>query len=90
MSMPNKKLSHMDNIGSDQNLVYLSNQPAVNGSPAASQLRRYDVTTGRTTIIYSTTANQIQQAQVSADGQWVLFLAATPAAEQTSLTPRQR
>lgn len=71
-------------LGLDQNVVYVSNQPAMNGSPASSQLRRYDVTTGQTTTIYSTTTNQIQQAQVSADGQWILFLATTPEAEQTS------
>lgn len=35
---------------------------------------RYDTRTGQKTDIYTTAAGQIKEAQVSADGQWVLFL----------------
>src|SRR5579863_847296 len=71
--------------GHDQNLVYIYNQPASGGSSAVSHLRRYDVATNQKTDIYSTAAAQIQQAQVSADGQWVMFLAAAPSSS-TSVT----
>jgi dipeptidyl aminopeptidase/acylaminoacyl peptidase len=37
-------------------------------------LSRYDTRTGTKTDIYTTAAGQIKEAQVSADGQWVLFL----------------
>jgi hypothetical protein len=60
-------------LGTDQNLVYIYNDVPQYTSTASGILRRYDATTGKKTDIV-TSGLQILQAQVSADGQWVLFL----------------
>lgn len=58
--------------GSHPNVVYVENQwEANNPDPTAGMLKRYDTVTGRTTVI--ATGSRIDEAQVSADGQWVLF-----------------
>lgn len=56
-------------LGSHQQLIYVYQDTA-----NTWHLRRYDATTGQKTDIYSTSAGQIEDAQVSADGQWVVFL----------------
>ncbi len=56
--------------GPNQNLVYVYKDTAA----AIWRLRRYDTRTGQKTDIYTTEAGQIEDAQVSADGQWVIFL----------------
>jgi len=60
-------------LGSHQNLVYIYNEVHHNTSTAYGRLRRYNATNGQKTDI-ATSGIQIQQAQVSSDGQWVLFL----------------
>lgn len=60
-------------LGSNQNLVYIYNEVPQNTSTAYGHLRRYDMTNGQKTDI-TTSGIQILQAQVSSDGQWVLFL----------------
>jgi hypothetical protein len=60
-------------LGSHQNLVYIYNDVPQNTSIAYGILRRYDTTTGQKTDIV-TSGIEILQAQVSGDGQWVLFL----------------
>lgn len=60
-------------LGSQQNLVYIYNEVPHNTSIAYGHLRRYDATNGQKTDI-ATSGIQILQAQVSSDGQWVLFL----------------
>ena len=60
-------------LGHDQDLVYIYNEVPRNTSTAVGHLRRYDATTGQKTDIVSS-GIRIDQAQVSADGQWVLFL----------------
>ena len=60
-------------LGHDQDLVYIYNEVPQNTSTAVGHLRRYDATTGQKTDIVSS-GIRIDQAQVSADGQWVLFL----------------
>ncbi len=60
-------------LGSHQDLVYIYNEVPHNTSTAYGHLRRYDVTNGQKTDI-ATSGIQILQAQVSSDGQWVLFL----------------
>jgi hypothetical protein len=60
-------------LGSHQNLVYIYNEVPHNTSTASGHLRRYDATNGQKTNI-ATSGIQILQAQVSSDGQWVLFL----------------
>lgn len=60
-------------LGSHQNLVYIYNEVPQNTSIAYGRLRRYDMTSGKKTDI-ATSGIQILQAQVSSDGQWILFL----------------
>lgn len=58
--------------GNHHTIIFFDNNPA--GSPLPSlALKRYDVETGKTTTILSENGENIQTAQVSADGQWVLF-----------------
>jgi hypothetical protein len=60
-------------LGSHQNLVYIYNEVPQNTSTAIGHLRRYDATSGQKSDII-TSGIRIDQAQISADGQWVLFL----------------
>lgn len=60
-------------LGNHANLVYIYNEVPSNTSIAFGHLRRYDATTGQKTDL-ATSGIQILQAQVSNDGQWVLFL----------------
>jgi len=60
-------------LGTRQNIVFITYDVSGN-TTTASTLQRYDVTTGHTTRIVKLTNTRIDQAQVSADGQWVLFL----------------
>ena len=55
-------------LGSHQNIVYVYN------TSTAGTLRRYDVSTGQKTTIVSLSNVAIGDAQVSTDGQYVLFL----------------
>src|SRR5581483_5205803 len=50
-------------LGPDQTIVYID---------AASALKRYDVQTGRTTTLLQA-GGSIRHAQISRDGQWILF-----------------
>lgn len=60
-------------LGNHANLVYIYNEVPQNTSTAFGHLRRYDTTTAQKTEI-ATSGIAILQAQVSNDGQWVLFL----------------
>ena len=60
-------------LGSHQNLVYIYNEVPQHTSTAFGHLRRYDATNGQKADII-TSGIQILQAQVSSDGQWMLFL----------------
>lgn len=60
-------------LGHDQNLVYVYNEVPQNTTIAYGHVRRYNRTTGQK-IDIATSGIRIDQAQVSADGQWVLFL----------------
>src|SRR5579872_3178415 len=57
-------------LGKDQNVVYDSNNYA---SPS-SALKRYDTFTKNSTTILTLAHRNIDFAQVSADGQWILFV----------------
>lgn len=62
------------NLGSHQNLVYVYNV----GSPAHPDtgfLKRYDVATVTKATIATFSNTYVTDAQVSADGQWILFVA---------------
>ncbi len=60
-------------IRSHRNIVYVYNEIPPNTTISYGHIKRYDVTTGQKTTIV-TSGLSIQHAQVSADGQWVLFL----------------
>nr|BBH93677.1 hypothetical protein KTA_18760 [Thermogemmatispora argillosa] len=60
-------------LGSHQNLVYIYNEGQPQTSSAHGHLVRYDVATGRR-ITIATSGLSIIEAQISADGQWVMFL----------------
>lgn len=60
-------------LGSHQNLVYIYNEVPPNTSISYGHLKRYDVTTGQKSDIV-TSGLAITEAEVSFDGQWVLFL----------------
>ena len=60
-------------LGQLQNLVYIYNEVPQNTSTATGHLRRYDVSNGHKAEIISSGIS-IDQAQISADGRWVLFL----------------
>ncbi len=60
-------------LGTHANLVYIYNEVPKNTSTAFGRLRRYDMTTRQKTELV-TSGIEILQAQVSNDGQWVLFL----------------
>jgi len=55
-------------LGSDQNIVYVYN------TSGTGALQRYDVNKGQATTIVSLSTVKISDAQVSKDGQYVLFL----------------
>ena len=61
-------------LGSHQNVVYVYNEIPLNTSTAFPHLKRYDVVTGQKTELPVTEGLSIEHAQVSADGQWVLFV----------------
>lgn len=61
--------------GGHPNVVYMQNQwEGNNPNPTAAILKRYDTSTGNTIVIATVPA--IDEAQVSADGQWILFTSA--------------
>lgn len=60
-------------LSGHQDLVYVYNEVPQNTTIAYGHLRRYDATSGKKTDIV-TSGIRIDQAQVSSDGQWVLFL----------------
>ncbi len=57
-------------LGAHPNIVYI-----VNGPTHLGTLKRYDVTTGAKTEIVNLANTSISSAQLSADGQWILFVA---------------
>jgi Tol biopolymer transport system component len=61
-------------LGSHANVVYVQNQMQA-GTPIPGTLKRYDISTKVETIIVKLPKTSINSAQVSADGQWVLFVA---------------
>ncbi|MBV9256751.1 MAG: hypothetical protein JO215_01900, partial [Ktedonobacteraceae bacterium] len=61
-------------LGNNPNLVYIYNEVPVNTSIAYGHLKRYDLNSRQKTDIVTSGIN-IQSAQISADGQWILFLA---------------
>ncbi len=60
-------------LGNHPNLVYIFNQGNSAGGSSFAELKRYDVTTGSKTVIVHLPGVIITEAQVSNDGQWILF-----------------
>lgn len=60
-------------LGTHTNLIYIFNDVPSQTSTSYGRLIRYDVTTGRRTEI-TNSGLALQSAQVSADGEWILFL----------------
>jgi hypothetical protein len=60
-------------LGSHPNVVYIFNQGNTPGNTSYSELKRYDVVTGNKTVIVHLAGVNITEAQVSNDGQWILF-----------------
>lgn len=62
-------------LGNDPNIAYIFNQVGDLNSPSFfAELKRYDVTTGNKTVIVHLPDTHISEAQVSGDGQWLLFV----------------
>ena len=59
--------------GHDQNIVYIVNEGSP--TPTFGTLKRYDVVTGNKVEIIKMPGTSISEAQVSANGQWILFVA---------------
>ncbi len=62
--------------GQHQNIIYTLNEGAYD-DPSQGKLMRYDVQTGQTIELLNVTNANFYEAQVSTDGQWVLFVTTT-------------
>lgn len=60
-------------LGTHQTIVYTVNEGSP--TPTFGTLKRYDVVTGAKVEIVKMAGTLISEAQISADGQWVLFVA---------------
>jgi hypothetical protein len=63
-------------LGNHQNIAYSVNEYQGN-KPTFGTLKRYDITTGAKTEIEKIAGISISDAQVSSDGQWILFVTET-------------
>lgn len=60
-------------LGNHANVVYIFNQGYTPGNASFSELKRYDVISGSKSVIVHLAGVNITEAQVSNDGQWILF-----------------
>lgn len=61
--------------GTHQNIIYIENEPSTSPSvPGVGSLKRYDVATHRQSDIIKLAGDYIDEALVSSDGQWLLFV----------------
>lgn len=70
-------------LGDHPTIVYSTNQDTSssgNAEPLMGALKRYDVTTGSKAVIVNVPGARIDNAQVSNDGQWILFTSASKSA----------
>jgi eukaryotic-like serine/threonine-protein kinase len=68
-------------LGGHQNIVYIVDERQGN-TPTFGTLKRYDVTTGSKTEIIKIAKVSIYDAQISTDGQWILFTTTSSAVER--------
>ncbi len=61
-------------LGSHANIAYIFNEGTQFPVPTFGELKRYDVTSGNKTVIVHQPNTTISSAQVSGDGQWLLFV----------------
>ena len=61
-------------LGKHQNLIYTTREGSL-GNPTSGTFKRYDITTGQITTIVNLDTS-VADAQVSTDGQWLLFATA--------------
>lgn len=61
-------------LGQHANLVYTFITNSGN-TPVSTGLKRYDATTGKAFVVLTEANTIITEAQVSADGQWIMFVA---------------
>lgn len=71
-------------LGGHQNIVYIVNERQGN-TPTFGTLKRYDVTTGSKTEIIKIAKVSVDDAQLSTDGQWLLFATTSSAVERLQL-----
>lgn len=65
-------------LGHHSTIVYIATTSGASTSvPSSTTLYRYDAITGVKTQILQVTNESISQAQISADGQWILFVSGT-------------
>lgn len=70
-------------LGAHATIAYIFNRgnlstPSQPASTLSAELRRYDLVTGKKIVIVHEDQANIAEAQVSKDGQWLLFLTNTP------------
>ena len=63
-------------LGNHSNIVFLATKNS-SGSSITTTFNRYDVVTGTTTAILTLPNEVIRDPQISADGQWILFVQST-------------
>ncbi|HEY1353057.1 MAG TPA: protein kinase [Ktedonobacteraceae bacterium] len=61
--------------GHDPTIVYLVNESDSAGNPTFGTIKMYDTVTGQKTEVAKTRQTRVDEAQVSNDGEWVLFAA---------------
>lgn len=73
--------------GSHPNIVYLSERGGLQTAMRAAQLIRYDTITKSQTILlsFAQSGEEISDAQISTNGQWILFLAGSLSESQTKV-----
>jgi hypothetical protein len=72
-------------LGSHPNVVYIFNQGNTPAYTSFAELKRYDVVTGSKTVIVHLAGVNITEAQVSNDGQWILFNTNTGTASEIQM-----
>ncbi|MFL5667243.1 MAG: hypothetical protein ACJ8BW_38730 [Ktedonobacteraceae bacterium] len=72
-------------LGNHANIVYLFNESNLRGTPTFGELKRYDVVTGSKTVLVHLDHTPIAEAQVSGDGQWILFVAEAPGNDEIQM-----
>src|SRR5579863_5320713 len=70
-------------LGKQANIVYIVNSSPT--GPPTGTLKRYNVATGAKTVIVNIPNTLITEAQLSADGQWILFIAQSAGAAKLQL-----